>query len=590
MSAPIALKDLVAAHLATVLNIPAADAAAALTVPPDPTMGDLALPCFKFAKQLKKAPSAIAADLKAQLHLPADVIERIEIQGGYLNFYAAKTGMAQGILKSVFAPKQHFGVPADAAANKSKTIVIDFSSPNSAKPFHAGHLGTTILGESLARMYAFTGHHVVRVNHLGDWGVQNGFMVLAWLRGGKDKFAGRQPTVEELAEMYVAINEEAKTNPDLDVEARRIFKAIEDGNQEYLAVSNLFRDISIAELKTIYADLDIRFDSYDGEAYHEQFIKPMLAEFRAKPGFLVESRGALVVELKEEFGIEAPCIVMKADGASIYATRDLATAIQRAKKYNFDKNIYVTDLSQEFHFSQFFKVLQKFGYPWATPEKLIHVSTGRMSLRNDDGEIVPMSTREGTMIPLKQFVARMQKTVRDIIAEKNPDLKDADQVAKTLGYNAIKFWIQSKGRLSKIIFDWKEATNPQGATGPYLNYTYARMAGILKKLADQKGLTVAQLDPAKIATLTDPKETAVLKRLEQFGPTIQRALAEHEPSTLATFLIELAQEFNAFYFSQQVLNAESDAHRHDRACLVEAARRVLGQGLHLIGLQPIDEM
>ncbi|HTL52520.1 MAG TPA: arginine--tRNA ligase, partial [Planctomycetota bacterium] len=535
------LKDTVAEALAAALNIPAAEAAAALAVPQDQKMGDLALPCFKFAKILKKAPPAIAAELKAKLNLPADLVERIEVAGGYLNFFAAKAGFAQSILNNVFAQGQTYG---SATTGAGKTVVLDFSSPNAAKPFHAGHLGTTIIGESLARLYQFTGHKVVRVNHLGDWGVQNGFQVLAWKRTGEKKFAGQKPTVSDLAELYIAINEEAKIDPELDLEARRIFKAIEDGNQEYLAISNMFRDISIAELVKVYADLDIKFDSYNGEAFQEKNLQPMLQLFRTKPGFLIESRGAQVVELKEEFGIDAPCIVMKADGASIYATRDLATAIWRANEYHFDKNVYVTDLSQEFHFKQFFSVLKKFGFPWATDDKLVHVATGRMSLRNDDGTVVPMSTREGTMIPLTQFVTRMQQTVRDIIAEKNPELPNPDAAAKALGYNAIKFWIQSKGRLSSIVFDWKEATNPQGATGPYLNYTYARMASILKKVADQKGLTAASLDPAKISSLDDPKETAVLKRLEQFAPTIQRALTEHEPSILAAYLIDLAQDFN----------------------------------------------
>ncbi|MGH7145704.1 MAG: arginine--tRNA ligase [Planctomycetota bacterium] len=583
---PAPLKETVAAALAAALSIPPAEAAAALTVPPDPKLGDLALPCFKFAKQLKKAPPAIAAELKGKINLPADVVERIEVQGGFLNFFAAKAGQAQNILQAIFQQREQYGATTEGAG---QTVVIDFSSPNVAKPFHAGHLGTTILGESLARLYDFAGYKVVRVNHLGDWGVQNGFQVLAWLRGGREKFAGRTPTVEDLADLYVAINLEAKTHPELDQEARRIFKAIEDGNAEYRAISDMYRDISIAALENFYTELDIRFDSFKGEAYHEQFIKAMLAEFRAKPGFLVESKGAQVVDLTE-FGIEAPCIVVKADGATIYATRDLATAIERAKTWHFAKNIYVTDLSQEFHFSQFFKVLQKFGYPWATPEKLIHVPTGRMFLRLDTGEVVLMTTRGGVMITLTQFIARMQKTVRDIIAEKNPDLPDPDAVAKTLGYNAIKFWIQSKSRLSKIIFDWKEATNPQGATGPYLNYTYARMASILKKLAEQKGIGVEALDPARVSTLGDPKESAVLKRLEQFPATLLRARNEHEPSVLAGYLIELAQEFNAFYFSQQVLNAETDALRHDRACLVRAAQGVLGRGLTLIGIKPIDAM
>lgn len=586
MSAPASLKDTVAAAIAVALNIPAAEAAAALTVPQDQKMGDLALPCFKFAKALKKAPPAIAAEIKAKLDLPAGLIERIEVQGGYLNFFAAKAGMAQAILSAIFTQAGRYGA---STAGASKTIVIDFSSPNSAKPFHAGHLGSTIIGESLARLYTFTGHKVIRVNHLGDWGVQNGFMVLAWKRSGAQKFAGRTPTVEELAEMYVAINEEAKTNPALDLEARQIFKAIEDGHQEYLGISTMFRDISIAELEKIYADLDIHFDSYDGEAAHEPFIKPMLEEFRAKPGFLIESRGAQVVDL-QEFGIDAPCIVMKADGASIYATRDLATAIRRAQRYQFDKNIYVTDLSQEFHFKQFFLVLKKFGYSWAQNDHLVHLPLGRMSLRNDDGNVVPMSTREGTMIPLTQFVAKMCQTVRDIIAEKNPELAHPDAIAKTLGYNAIKFWIQSKSRMSNITFDWKEATNPQGATGPYLNYTYARMSSILKKVAEQKGLTAAGLNPAHITGLADPKETAVLKRLEQFATVVQRALAEHEPSILASYLIDLAQDFNTFYFSQQVLNADTDADRHDRACLVKAAQQVLATGLNLIALTPIDQM
>ncbi len=557
------------------------DLVSTFSTPPDPNMGDIAFPCFRLAKIKKMGPPQIASWLKESLPPMEDMISKIEIKGPYLNFFINKESLAKELTSYLL---KHDQDSFTQKIGEGKTVVLDYSSPNVAKPFHIGHLGTTIIGESLARIHEQLGYQVKRVNHLGDWGVQNGFQVLAWQMKG-DQWKDKEPTIDELCDLYVWINSEAKENPELDLKAREIFKAIENGDKEHLKTWKLFRDITISELEKMYKVLDVKFDTFQGEAFYEPFIAPMLEKFKVKEGFLTESQGALVVDLKE-YGVEAPCIVIKSDGATIYATRDLATAIWRQENYQFHKNIYVTDESQSFHFKQFFLALKKFGYSWA--EDQVHVPYGRMSYRNEEGKEVGMSTRAGTMIPLKELISKMQSILDDIIKEKNPDLQDREQVAATLGINAIKYWIQSKSRENRVIFDWQEATNPQGNTGPYLNYTYARATGILSKLKTEKGLT--DWNPAAVKSLDHPKETGLLIKLDQFDGVILKAHQNLEPAVISNYLIELAQEFNSFYYSQKVLTAESEASMHDRSLLVRSVQIVLKKGMSLLGMNTVDQM
>jgi len=574
------IKKMLADELAKATNLPSSEILEVLASPPSKKMGDIAFPCFKLAKLFKKAPNLIASDLKTSLKLPKETISKIETQGAYLNFFYNSKYVAKKLISQITREGKTYSL---SNAGNNQKVVIDFSSPNVAKPFHIGHLGSTIIGESLSRIYQHMGYKVIRMNHLGDWGVQNGFQVLAWQKRGHE-FKDREPTIEELCDLYVWINNEAKKNVSLDKEARKIFKEIEEGNESHLATWKLFRDITIKDLQKIYQKLDVHFDSYNGESFYDPFIAPMIEKFKAKPGFLIESDGAMVVDLKE-YDIEAPCIILKSDGATIYATRDLATAIWRYDNYSFAKNIYVTDVSQSFHFKQIFHALKKFGYSWA--DNLQHIPYGIMFMRDEKGEVAPMSTRKGTMIPLKELIQKMTSILQEIIASKNPNLNDKNKVAETLGLNAIKFWIQSKNRTAKVIFDWEEATNPQGQTGPYLNYTYARTAGILRKLKEQTSIT---LDPQNIQSIDNSKEHALIAKLDLFDTAIAKAMEEHEPSLISNYLIELSQTFNTFYFSQKVLNADSDTLRHDRACLVKATQIVLGIGMNLIGLQTVDEM
>lgn len=574
------IREMIAKQIGKIAEVDDKLILSSFSTPPNQDLGDIAFPCFKLSKDLKKAPPAIAALLIKELKLPVEIIYQTQVQGGYLNFFIDRTYLSRQVLSACLAGKPVI----DTTDCHGKVAVIDFSSPNIAKPFHVGHLGSTIIGESLARIHEIFGYKVIRVNHLGDWGVQNGYQVLAW-NMRKAEFAGRKPTIDELCDLYIWINAQAKENPEIDKQARNVFKEMEAGNKQHLEVWNFFRSLTIEDLKGIYERLDVTFDSYNGEAFYEPFIAPMLEAFSQKDDFLVESDGAKVVFLNE-YGIEAPCIVMKSDGASIYATRDLATAIWRQETYKFDKNIYVTDLSQMFHFKQFFHVLKKFGHKWA--DNLTHVPYGFMSYRNETGDVIPMSTRAGTMIPLNELMERMKALLLQFIVEKNPSMQDKEKTADTLGINAIKFWIQSKSKDNTVIFDWAEATNPQGKTGPYLNYTFARTAGILDKL--EKSQLIVDWYPDKIQNLTDPKETKLVKKIDQLATAIGRAKDEYEPAHIANYLIELAQDFNSFYFSQKVMAAENEQIRHDRACLVKAVNRTLAAGMALIGLIRVDQM
>ena len=548
--------------------------------PPDPAMGDLALPCFKLAPLLRRAPAAIAVELANEIALPEGFRE-IRATGPYLNAFFDAARFVHDTVEQVRSAGAAYGNTDEGAG---ETICIDFSSPNLAKPFHVGHLCSTILGATLARMYEAKGYRVWKANHLGDWGVQVGFQILAWQRWGDSERLAAEG-IGYLTDLYVRINEDAKSDPRVDDEARRIFKSLEDGDEELLRLWERFREVTLESLRRSYARLGISFDSYNGEAFCERegLSEAVVRRFEGELGLAVRSRGALVVPLNDED--LPPLILKKSDDASIYATRDLATAIWRWERFGFAKNLYVTDQRQALHFRQLFSALDRAGFDWADRNE--HIPYGLVKIV-DGGRILPMSTRSGKMIRLEELLDRLVAAVRTIVEEeavKRAELSppEIERVSEAVGVGAVLFWTQARGRRNDLLFDWDRATDTRGATGPYLQYAHARLCGILRKhggpVPSARG----------VSPLESPEELAIARRLAEFPSVLHKAAELYEPSMLAEFLLDLSSSFSTFYNKHRVLKQE-DSVTSARLRLVDAIRLVLARGLTILGMTAPERM
>ena len=582
--------------LAAATGLPADDVARQLGQPPKPDMGDYAFPCFAYGKANKIAPPAAAAALADKLKADATITgltERIETAGAFLNIHIKPGKLNESVIGALQRAGSAFG---ETAEGRGKTVVIDYSAPNIAKPFHVGHLMSTIIGASLVRIFRALGYTVVGVNHLGDWGVQCGFQFLAWQRADpverEKQLAARG--LEYLSELYVEINTAAKSDPALDAQARVLFKKLEDGDPELKALWERFRRDTLSYLQKSYDRLGVKFDSDAGEGFYQPMLKPLIAELKAS-GVAVESEGALVIpmedappqtqkEKKAEKDKKPPFILLKSDEATIYGTRDLAAAIYRKKTYDFARNVYVVDGRQNNHFQQLFKAISKMGLAWH--KDCVHVAFGTMNIKEGDA-VLAMSTRGGSMIPLSELLDRMVGVVKKIIVEKNPDLGPAKtaQAAEAVGVGAIVFWIQARRRASNFVFEWDKATDPSGDTGPYLQYTHARACSILRKSDD----AAASIAKANLTLLIEPEEAAVSKALERFPKVLQQAAADYEPSLIATWLLDLSSAFSNFLNKHHVLDSAPDL-KLARLALVDAVRQALAKGLGLIGVIAPTEM
>ena len=529
----------------------------ALEYPPNADMGDLAFPCFRLSKVMRKAPPAIAAELSAAFSCPA--VERVEVAGGYLNLFLNKAYLAEYVIgKAVFADKP-YGSSEDG---KGKTVVLDYSSPNVAKPFHIGHLGTTVIGHSLKKLHEFAGYHCIGINHLGDWGTQFGKLITAYrLWGDKEKI--ERDEIDELVALYVKFHAEAEKDDSLNDKARAEFKKLEDGDEENLALWKWFIEISLREYQKTYALLDISFDSYNGESFYTDKMAAQVEKIRAA-GLLKIDDGASIVDL-EEYGMP-PCLILKRDGSTLYPTRDIAAAVYRKNTYDFDKCIYVTSAGQSLHFAQWFKVVELMGYDWA--DKLVHVPYGTVSI---DG--AKLATRTGNVVLLKDLFATAIDKSLGIIEEKNPDLENKEDVAKAVGVGAVVFHYLSGGRIKDMNFIMEDALSFDGNTGPYAQYTYARTCSILRRAGE----------PAAVAAkITTDEESELVKVLLRFPEKVKSAIDDYEPSTVTRYALDLCAAFNRFYHECPILNCEDADIRATRLCLVSATKNILGNALHLI--------
>ena len=537
-----------------------------LALPPNTEMGDYALPCFKFAKILRKSPVMIAEELKNALTTD-EIVSEISAVNGYLNFKIDKNAFVKTTLDKILTEKDDYG---SSKEGNGKTVCLDYSSINIAKPFHIGHLSTTVLGGALYRIYNFLGYKAVGINHLGDYGTQFGKLISAYKRWGN------QETVEKggiraLNELYVRFHKEAEEHPEYDDEARAYFKKIEQGDKECLQLFEWFKELTLKDVNRIYELLGIRFDSYAGESFYSDKMQPIVDELREK-GLLVESRGAQVVDL-EEYNMP-PCIILKSDGSSLYATRDMAAASYRKKEYDFYKCLYVVAYQQNLHFKQFFKVLEMMGKEWA--KDLVHVAYGMVSL--EEGT---MSTRKGNVVFLEDVIQKCIDKAYTIIDEKNPSLENKLDVAQKVGVGAVIFGALYNSKIKDIVFSYDKVLNFDGETSVYVQYTCARANSVLQK----GGIPKAYEIPA----LTN-EEIELVKAISVFPETVQAAAEKYEPSFIARFAVDVAQKFNKFYFDCKILAAEDEKTKNFRLALTNATWQALKNAFALLGIGIPDKM
>ena len=544
-----------------------------LEYPPDPAMGDIALPCFKLAKTLRRSPVQIAATLAPLVK--GDAIERAEAVNGYLNIYLSGEYLAGKLIPEILDKKEAYGAPD---LGQGKTVVLDYSSPNVAKPFHIGHLGTTVIGHSLKKLHEFVGYDCVGINYLGDWGTQFGKLIVAYKKWGNREMI-EQGGIDKLVELYVKINNAISGNeergisadPALGDAARAEFRKLELGDEENLALWRWFIEISLAEYEKTYKQLGITFDSYKGESFYTDKMPAQVQKLRDM-GLLKIDDGASIVDL-EAYNMP-PCLILKRDGSTLYPTRDIAAAVYRKNEYNFDKAIYVTSNGQSLHFAQWFKVVEMMGYEWF--DRLVHVPYGTVSING-----AKLATRTGNVVLLKDLFKAAVEEVSHIMEEKNPDLENKAEVAEAVGVGAIVFYYLSNSRIKDINFVMEDALNFDGNTGPYAQYTYARTCAVLRKAGEQA---------CDRLTVTAPEEVTLLKVLSRFPEKVENAIADYEPSVITRYILDVAAAFNRFYHNCKILSAEDAAVRATRVEIVRAVNQVLANAFPLICMKKMEKI
>ena len=542
------------------------DIATMLEYPPDTTMGDLALPCFKLSKTLRRSPVQIAQIIAEGI---SDVsIKKAEAVNGYFNISISDEYLTNVLCNDVLEKGNKYG---SADFGKGKTVVLDYSSPNVAKPFHIGHLGTTVIGHSLKKLHEFVGYDCVGINYLGDWGTQFGKMIVAYKKWG-DRDAINAGGIDKLVELYVKFHHAAEEDPALNDEARAEFHKLELGNEENIALWKWFIEISIAEYKKTYGQLGIEFDSYKGESFYTDKMPAQVEKLR-EMGLLKIDDGASIVDL-EAYNMP-PCLILKRDGSTLYPTRDIAAAVYRKQTYDFDKAIYVTSAGQSLHFAQWFKVVELMQYDWH--DKLVHVPYGTVSING-----AKLATRTGNVILLKDLFAQAIEKVSEIMEEKNPNLENKADVAEAVGVGAIVFYYLSSNRIRDINFVLEDALSFDGNTGPYVQYTYARTCSLLEK---SKSRNVE----GEISFTTE-EERELVKTLARFPEKVLEALESYEPSVVTRYILDVATAFNRFYHNCQILSAEDSNTFYTRIALTQATNYVLGNAFELICLKKTEKI
>lgn len=533
-----------------------------LEIPDDSNLGDYALPCFKLSKVLKSSPVNIAKDLCEKIEKP-DNIGEIQNLGGYLNFFLNRDEFIKNTLSDDLFSKK----PANG-----KTICIDFSSINIAKPFHIGHLLTTVIGNALYKVFDHLGYNVVGINHLGDFGTQFGKLITAYKLWGNEEDVNKN-RVRALMNLYVKYHDEAEKNPELDDISRAWFKKIETGDGEANEIFNWFRDLTLCEVNEVYKRLNVHFDYYQGESFYSDKMQPVIDELKSKD-LLEYSEGAYVVNL-ERFDLP-PCMIIKSDGATLYSTRDLAAAFYRKQTFDFYKCLYVVAYQQNLHFKQLFSVIDLMGYPWA--KDLEHVAFGMVSLESGT-----LSTRRGNVVFLDDVLSAAVEKTLSVIMDKNPDLPNKEEVAENIGVGAIIFGALYSSRIKDMVFNWENALNFDGETAPYMQYTHARCCSLLKKAGEI-------IAPPDYSCITTPLSFAIAKLLSSFDSVLNSVAEKYEPYLLSRYLVELSQAFNKYYFETRIIDETDPCATSARLKLVEYTKTAIKTGLSLLGIESPSQM
>lgn len=568
-------KSEIAKKIAQVVKIEASELETYIEIPKDSTNGDFSFPCFRLAKELRKAPQVIASEIKEKLELEEsnDIIEKIDVIGGYLNFYINKNILIKEVLSEINKEKENYGA---SDIGKGKNIIVEYSSPNIAKEFHIGHLRTTVIGAAFYNIYKYLGYNTIGINHLGDYGTQFGKMIEGYKRWGEEYNLEENP-IEELTKMYIRINDLCKSDENVLNACRENFRKLEEGDKECIELWNKFKDLSLKEFYKTYDMLGVKFDSLNGESFYSDKM-PEVIEILEKTGKLIESQGAKIVDLEDK-GINTPCIIEKTNGSTTYATRDLAAILYRARTYDFDKCIYVVAYEQNLHFKQVFEVAKLLGLDKKYTDGLTHIAYGMTRLATGR-----MSTREGNVIKVNELLEESVKRVLDIINEKTSEMEDKEENARKIGIGAVIFNNLCTNLIKDQIFDWNIVLNFNGETGPYIQYIYVRTKSVLEKAS-----YMPNLEDVDFSLLEDEKSFYIIKKIYEFNNILKQVIEKNETSILARYLIELAQGYSNFYNDNKII-VEDKKVQNTRLYLTYAVGNVLKIGMKLLGIEMPTKM
>lgn len=565
-------KNMIANAISKVVNINETEIEMSIEKPKGSENGDYAFPCFRLAKELHKAPQMIANDIKENIKVDENQITKIEVVGGYLNFFINKEILVEEVLNEMSEDKEY----GKSTIGNGKNIVIDYSAPNIAKPFHIGHLRSTVIGAALYKIYKYLGYNVTGINHLGDYGTQFGKLIEGYKLWGNEYNIEENP-IDELTKIYIRINQACKEDEKVLENCRNNFKKLEDGDKYCVEIWQKFRELSLKEFQKVYDILGSKFDSWNGEAFYSDKM-PEVIDILNKTGKLVESEGAKIIDLEDK-GINTPCIIEKSNGSSTYATRDLAAIMYRARTYDFDKALYITSYEQVLHFKQVFEVAKLLGLDEKYTNGLEHVAFGMVLLPTGK-----MSTREGTSIKLSELLNEAISRAKAIIEQKNPELENKDEVAKKVGVGAVIFNDLANNRVKDEIFDWDTILNFQGETGPYIQYTYVRTKSVIEKAGG-----VPDISEVSSELLQDEYSIKLLKLIYDFEDVLVQVTDKNEPSILSRYLIDVAKTYSNFYNENKIINDNKNL-QNARVYLTYSVGRILKTGAGLLGIEMPNKM
>ena len=565
-------KQKIAEQISKTTNIPQEQIIEYIEIPADGKMGDFSFPCFKLAKELKKAPQMIAQEIKDNIEFEDGFMQNIEVVNGYLNFYIMPQEYISNVLTEIANKKENYG---ESTVGKGKNVVIDYSAPNIAKPFHIGHLRSTVIGNAIYKTYKHLGYNCTGVNHLGDYGTQFGKLIEGYKRWGSEYNVEENP-IDELTKIYVRINNLCKEDEAVLEECRNNFKKLEDGDEYCVEIWTKFRELSLKEFQKVYKLLEVEFDSWNGEAFYSDKMGEVVDILKQK-NLLQPSEGAMVVNL-DEYDMP-PCIIEKTNGSTTYATRDLAAILYRARTYDFDKAIYVTSYEQILHFKQIFEVAKHLNLDEKYTKGLVHVPFGMVQLKTGK-----MSTREGNVIKLEDLLNEAISRVTQIMDEKNPNLENKEEIAKKIGVGAVIFNDLYNSRIKDEIFDWDAMLNFNGETGPYMQYIYVRTKSLLEKAG-----YVPEINEVNFSKLTDISSLRVIKLIYSFEDILKQSAEKYEPYIIARYLIKLAQAFSSFYNENKIIGEEKTV-QDARLYLTYATGLVLKTGAKILGIKMPEKM